>query len=126
MELTFEQHIQNWNQIDGIKPINDPEIIKGFIEFLNGIDDEQDVEWDGEGSYFGKQVTIRKNNRYLTGVRSPLQFEVAYQKDYCVRVYTARHNGFWTPEYIDMKTDMEGYKELETALFNCLRRIFGL
>ena len=119
----LEQYIKNWNKLQGVKPENEDVFIDMFIVFLSELSDEQDIQFDGKGSYFGKQVTIDYNSSYR--YRSLLKFEIAYSVNQ-IRVYTGNNNGYWQPEYICMSSDHARFNELNTVFRQTLLRLFGL
>ncbi len=119
----LKEYIKEWRAIIGIKPMNDVVFIEGFCTLLNGLETE-DLSFYGDGAYFGKQVIIEYNNNY----RYPdgdLRFEVAYSKEQ-IRVYTASHEGFWTPEYIRLCKGDEHFEKVKDTLYSNLIRLFGL
>lgn len=121
---TFKAYIQNWNKIEGVKPCNEDDFIAGFIMLLNSIDDHRDIDFDGEGSYFGKQISLC----YGQGVwiaDKDLSFEISYSKKQ-IRVYTKNHNGFWRPEYMNIDETHPKFHQVKDILFNLLREVFGL
>ena len=102
---------------------NKDEIIDIFIQFFNNIEDENDVEFEGDGSYFGKQINIMYN-RYSYN-RNSIFIEIAYSYDK-ISIYTAEHNGFWVPEYIKIDKSHKRFKELQNSLYDLLRKVFGV
>ena len=120
----LKNYIQNWSKIEGIKPCNENEFIDEFIKLITSLDDERDISFDGEGSYFGKQITLHLNSGVWVG--DPLiYFEIAYSQSE-IRVYRANHSGFWTPEYISMSSKHPRFEEIKNPLFELLKRVFGL
>jgi hypothetical protein len=117
-------YVDNWAAIDGLKPCNEEEFIVLFYKLLAGFPDEREVSFDGEGSYFGKQVTLEPFS-YYGRPPSQLRFEVAYSHG-SIRVYSANHNGFWYPEFIRMSKGDVGFDSLKGVLFNFLEGVFGL
>lgn len=123
--MTIEQYIDNWHKQEiGVRPQNEHVFIDLFIDFLKSIDDPNDVEFEGEGAYYGRQVNISKDRNYK--IKRDFAFEIAYDMSYKISVYTDRHEGFWYPEYIKMDVYHPRFDELKTALFNCLKTAFGL
>lgn len=92
-------YIYDWNKADAPKPVNEPEFIAAFTELAKDADFDQ---WGfyGENNYCGYTATLSEYSKYIP-VRG-LDFEFAYGRDF-VKVFTGNHNGFWTPEYIDLK-----------------------
>lgn len=120
----LKEYIENWISIEGLKPCNEELFINEFINLLNTIDDDRDISFDGEGSYFGKQITLHWNSGVWVG--DPLiNFEIAYSQS-SISVYTANNHGFWTPEYLSMTSKDARFDEVKTALFKLLYRVFGL
>ena len=111
-----------WNSLDRTK--NCVEMLKPFLDFLDLITDERDVTFDGEGSYFGKQITINYNSQYNS--RNPFQFEIAYDFEDKISIYTANNNGFWVPEYFVLIESHPDFEETKNKLNEFLKRIFGL
>ena len=125
IEGSLEDYIAKWSSIDSVKPCNEQNFYELFTELLKSDLDDRDFEFDGEGSYFGKQVSLNIGSLYSWGFRNTLSFEIAYSNDR-IRVYTGNHNGFWTQEYIDMDSSDERFNYLKAALFTKLREVFGL
>ena len=89
---------------------------------MKSIEYSSDVTFDGEGSYFGKQVTISKDTNYRI---SNYGFEIAYSDNH-IRVYTSNHHGFQVPEFIDLYDKDEDFKELKELLNTKLKELLGL
>ena len=120
----LKQYIRDWNAIDGIKPQNEPLFMFEFVKLLQNYPDEREVEFDGEGAYFGKQVTLLPFSTW--GKQSnELNFEVAYDKSE-IRVYSGRNNGFWWPEFIRITNVDPDFKPLYDVLIGFLKNVFGL
>lgn len=120
----LKEYIKNWLTIEGKKPCNEDLFVNGFIDLLNKIDDDRDISFDGEGSYFGKQITLHWNGGVWVG--DPLiHFEIAYSESH-ISVYKADHQGFWTPEYLSMSHKDSRFNEVKKHLFKLLYRVFGL
>lgn len=128
----FEQltnYIKGWKECKSPKPRNEKEFIVLFIDFLKSCNsdihfEDRDIEFCGNGAYFGKQVRFIKNYTYTAGDYY-LSFEIAYNRNH-IRVYTANHNGFWTPEYLDLIEGDLYFKKLRKELFQLLNFTFGL
>jgi len=121
---SLTEYIKNWELLDSPKPSNDPTFICDFIEFLDSIDDERDVDFDGDGAYFGKQIKIGYGQGCWSADRY-LHFEIAYDSNQIV-VYTAKHNGFWSPTFISLTSDHEQFSNLKTSLYKLLQNVFGV
>lgn len=117
-------YVDNWHKIEGIKPSNEPLFVLEFVELLKNFPDEREITFDGEGAYFGKQVTIEPFSFYGKSARQ-LAFEIAYSND-IIRVYNADHHGFWNPEFINMDKSNIDFEDLKRELFDFLTKIFGL
>ena len=116
--------VQRWKDVEGIKPQNDQKFIDAFSKCLIEADCE-DFTFDGDGAYFGKQVTWEVDSQYR-GSRDPhLNFEIAYS-DKEIRVYDGRNNGFWVCEYISMNKDHLSFNCLKETLFQKLQEVFGI
>ena len=100
----IKEYINIWDKIEGVKPTNDLVFITAFTEFARTSDIEQ---WDfrGENGYCGYTARVQEYP-YYTPLRG-LGFEFAYDKNF-VKVFTDKHNGFWTPEYISLEGDEAG------------------
>lgn len=120
---TFENYISDWLAIDNIKPKNEDFFIDNFILFIRGIDDCNDFQFEGDGSYFGKQVSITKDRPYTH--RQLLSFEICYNGNN-ISIYTGNHNGFWTPEFVNMDSKHLRFKELKCALHDTIYKLIGL
>lgn len=118
------EYVDNWNAVQGVKPCNEQVFIEWFLMLIQNYPDYREVSFDGEGSYFGKQITLQPFTFWHRGPRQ-LAFEVSYSKDE-IRVYKADHNGFWQPEFIAMRADNKSFECLKTELFNFLTNVFGL
>lgn len=111
---------------------NSKEMIELFIElfdaYRNGILDIRDVEFDGDGSYFGKQVSIEVNRSF--GVHSQLNdigVEVAYNLySGKIVIYTSLHGGFWAKPYIELDNTHSEYGYLAVSFRGMLKELFGL
>lgn len=118
----FIEYLDKWH--DGKdRPKNETKFVDGFLLFLKSIDDSRDVSFDGEGAYFGRQITIHKDRVFSPHKR--LAFEVAYSATK-ISVYTAFHSGFWHPEYLLMDDLSPRFFEVRTVLFNLLHWVFGI
>ena len=116
----LKEYIENWNAVDGIKPDNDEVFIKGFIKYLES-EETKEVTFDGDGAYFGKQVSIQPYYSYF-----PEQYqcyEIAYG-DGKIVIYNGMHNGFWVPPYATLKEGDEYYDMVCKSFFNLLKKTF--
>jgi hypothetical protein len=102
----IDEYIKEWNDAPNPKPQNNAEFIKEFTKFAKDSDFDR-WEFDGENGYCGYTAVLHEHPPYLPVYG--LGFEFAYGRDF-VKVFTNRHNGFWTPEYINLKG--EDSKEL--------------
>lgn len=121
--MKLHEYITDWN-LKNIKPKNEDVFIDLFIEWLNSIDDCRDVVFDGEGSYFGRQVSIVKDSIYKIGY--DFGFEISYDFNHTISVYTDKHNGYWWPEYIKLNKGDDRFEEVALSLKRCLLNAFGL
>ena len=95
----LKSYIIDWNKEDGVKPKNNPKFIRDFLKFAKSADFDH-WEFDGINGYCGYTAILHEQPHYSSVYG--LGFEFAYDKDF-VKVFTDRHNGYWTPEYIDLK-----------------------
>lgn len=130
-ETTLLDLIQLFNTPtnDGIRGLTVAEtklFFDAFIKWLNeGIRDELlDIEFDGTGAYFGKQVTITLSNASMRYNRD-LAFEVAYSKD-TITIYTANHNGFWTRSYFSDNHLSPDFDINRIVLLSRIQQLFGV
>jgi len=123
MYSKLEEYILNWKGINEIKPVNEDTFLYTFIDLLNTYDECREVSFDGEGSYFGKQISFDVGSYY--GGRGLLDFEIAYSRDK-ISVYDGRNNGYWVPEYICLDNKDERFKDLKNALSDFLNKMFGM
>jgi hypothetical protein len=63
----LKEYIKNWTIIEGNKPCNEDLFINEFIDLITNLSDDRDVTFDGDGSYFGKQVTLHLNSGVWIG-----------------------------------------------------------
>jgi hypothetical protein len=120
----LSNYVIKWIAIDGLKPSNEQEFFDLFIKLLEDYPDDREITFDGDGAYFGKQVTLEPFS-YHSRARRELRFEVAYSET-TIRVYSANHEGFWYPEFISMDNTNPGFIALKITLFNFLKNAFGL
>lgn len=120
----LRDYIKNWIAIDGQKPRNEDLFIDEFIKLITNLEDDRDIQFDGDGSYFGKQITLHLDSGIWIG--DPLiHFEIAYSQTE-ISVYSAKHNGFWYPEYLSISNEHPRFKEVINPFFKLLYRVFGL
>jgi len=117
-------YVDNWDKIEGVKPKNESEFIINFFKLLQNFPDDREITFDGDGSYFGKQITLEPFSFYGKSPRQ-LRFEIAYSKDR-ISVYTANHDGYWNPEFISIDNTKPEFTQLKSDLYKFLTRIFGL
>ena len=120
----LKKYIQDWQKVENIKPKNETKFIKLFISFLEQIEDDRDIEFEGEGAYFGKQVSIGLH-RATAGTDQYLDFEIAYDNKQ-ISIYTGKHEGFWTPEYVRIDRQHNWFVPLQKQLKATLMSAFGL
>lgn len=100
----IKEYIEMWNKEDH-KPQNDGKFIAHFTEFAEGADLDH-WDFDGENGYCGYTAALWEHPRTIPV--NGLTFEFAYGRDVAygrgfVKVFTGAHNGFWTPEYINLE-----------------------
>ena len=98
--MNIEEYLKEWQESE-VKECNNPEFIAAFIEYMKE-DGRQYSFISGENGYFGYTARI-------CGDYNPFgfaMFELAYSgAAEFVKVFSANHNGYWVPEYIDLKGD---------------------
>lgn len=119
------QYVKDWQKTEFVKPQNEQLFIDGFITLIKNYPDDREIEFNGEGAYFGKQVTLSPFSYYGYTSCDELMFEVAYCEDK-ISIYTAHHYGFWSPEFLRMDKTDNRFSELKTELFKFLSNCFGL
>jgi len=98
----MKDYLDKWHKAESPKPVNDEKFIADFIDFMKDKPADH-YEFTGENHYCGYTAVVYEDNpNYCMG--RTLAFEFAYDSDF-VKVFTANHNGFWTPEYISLKGD---------------------
>jgi hypothetical protein len=97
-----------------------------FNSYADGQRDERDIEFNGDGSYFGKQISIIENSSFgIHSVEHDIAIEVAYSATHIV-IYTDYHSGFWVNPYLDINEDHSHFPDLKKALMRMLTRYFGV
>lgn len=109
------------------------EMIKFFTDFFKAYTfspkmDRGDITFDGDGAYFGKQISIREGsaNRFVP-TTEVTEIEVAY--DFTsghICIYTDNHQGFWVKPYLELKDTHSEYPKLKDALHRMLSDYFGV
>ena len=115
-------YVVNWKHEKGIKPCNEVEFINLFLEFISTID--LDFTFNGDGAYFGKQITICRDNGYRCGY-DELTFEIAYHSTKIV-IYDGNNNGFWVPEYACILSSDTRFQEIKDAIFSLIKKHIGI
>lgn len=118
------KNITDWNSIEGVKPLNDKSFIDTFLICLKDADYE-DFCFDGDGSYFGKQITWSVGSGNWIKLDRNLNFEIAYSESE-IRVYSANNNGYWVSEYISVTKGDAFFEDVYSTLRDKLLDIFGL
>ena len=80
-------------------PTNDPGFISALTEFAKNSNHDQ-WEFEGENGYCGFTAILSEYPSYAPA--SGFSFEFAYDKGF-VKVFTGNHQGYWVPEYIDLR-----------------------
>ena len=114
---------------DGRRGFLDDEPLSFFSHFIgwlnDGIRDELlTIEFNGNGAYFGKEVFITLSNASMRYNRD-LAFEVAYSEDH-ITIYTANHNGFWTPSYYAANNLASNFHSNRIVLLTKIQHLFGI
>lgn len=118
------KHVADWGSVEGIKPLNDERFIATFLICLRAADYE-DFCFDGDGSYFGKQVTWSVGSGHWIKLDRNLNFEIAYSESQ-IRVYSANNNGYWVSEYISVTKGDIYFEDVYLTLKDKLLEVFGL
>ena len=92
------------------------------IEFLKNVPVEF-VEFNGEGSYWGKQIIIDTASTPFTS--KGVCFELVYSPSQII-VYTGLHNGYYVESYLNLMLGEYLFDELQKALTSLLSKVFGL
>jgi hypothetical protein len=121
MEERFDEFMKKWNAQD-LKEANDPEFISIFTDLLRALNEPSDVEFLGNGAYFGTSFAINFESSFR---RPSIELEVAIDERNFV-VYTGRHNGFWVPAFITLETGNERFEEVRGLFVSTISRIMGL
>lgn len=96
----MEDYLKKWQLAESPKPCNDREFVGQFLDFIKSRP-YCNWEFDGDNGYCGSTATVYEDDpRYCMG--RALAFEFAYGQNF-VKVFTANHNGFWVPEYINLE-----------------------
>lgn len=117
-------YVSNWNNIEGIKPQNEKKFLDYFLLLIKNYPDDREVVFNGEGSYFGKQITLEPFS-YWGRPNHLLCFEVSYNENK-ISVYSASNCGFWVPEFISLSKGDDLFEEVKKVLFDFLYVVFGL
>lgn len=116
-------YVQDWNAIkQERKPENQESFISLFLDFLIKCDNDN-ITFDGDGAYFGKQITIDNGMPYTNDPQ--LCFEVAYSKDK-ISIYTGNNNGFWYPEYVQITKDHSEFNRIFDVIKKKLITFIGI
>lgn len=121
----LSEYITNWHKLDNHdRPHNEEVFIDEFVDFIKDPLVEQLVTFDGDGSYFGKQITIESNSGFGDPI-NPVDLEIAYSRDEVI-IYTANHEGFWVSPYLSMDINHKRFNRVMVPFFNMLHKVFGV
>ena len=97
----MEAYLKAWHEMGSPKPSNDIQFVNNFIKHIKSMDADC---WDftGDNGYCGSTATLTDCNQSYKFNRSPLDFEIAFGDGF-VKVFTLYHNGYWSPEYINLE-----------------------
>ena len=99
-----------------------------FLAYSDELKDYGDIDFDGEGSYFGKQISIREGSGFGSFIKDEeVEIEIAY--DFISKhivIYTDNHNGYYAPPFVEIKGTHSEYDKLSKALYRMLSKYFGL
>jgi hypothetical protein len=113
-------YVVNWKN-DNSKPCNEVQFIDLFLEFINT--NELYFTFDGDGAYFGKQITLCRDAGYRG--HDVLTFEVAYSATQ-LTIYDGNHNGYWTPAYVNILSTDARFNEIKNSIFTLIKTHIGL
>lgn len=116
-------YVKEWETKD-LKPCNEEVFIKEFLYLIENYPDDREITFDGEGSYFGKQITIEPFSYFGKAPRE-LNFEISYNENN-ISIYSGNHNGYWFPEYLSIHRSHPDFEEIQTKLYRFLSKVFGL
>lgn len=99
---SIKYYIEKWNDFE-LKPKNEPDFLKPFTAWAR-IQKRDNWEFTGENGYCGYTASVCDGPYGFRSWNSnhDLEFEFAYGRGF-VKVFTANHNGFWVPEYLDLR-----------------------
>lgn len=118
-----QQHKELIELVERNSPNNDQyKFFELFLVYIKSLT-SNDFTFDGEGSYFGNQITVCQKLRF--GGISLLDFEVAYDDNQIV-VYTANHHGFYVRPYCCIKNDDSRFNVFLKEFKNTIASKFGL
>lgn len=104
--MSFEplkEYIEEWNAIEGGKPENDEKFISDLMEFMRACDSGH-YGFTGNNDYCGHTAILNEVDYRYSFSSNFMSLEFAYGADF-VKVFAGNHNGFWVPEYIDLRGD---------------------
>lgn len=104
----MQEYIEDFTHV-GNRDCNDTQFIEEFTEWIASLTPSC-FEFEGENHYCGFTVQVYKSDPAYSWDRDSHVFEISYSGEQqnrgkLVKVYTANHNGFWVPEYIDLTGD---------------------
>jgi hypothetical protein len=96
----FDKYLKQWYFSNYVP--NNEEFVKKFIEFIKSTTYDQ-WQFKGINGYCGYTALVANCPFHLRHfAETGMLFEIAYGEDF-VKVFNGNNNGFWVPEYIDLK-----------------------
>jgi hypothetical protein len=115
------EYIKIWNKTEcHLQLENDETFIKLFLECLKYDWYRIELDFQGDGSYFGKQWFFNFSDSPFDD--SLIRFELCYDYKQIV-VYPANHHGFKVPEYISIIKNDDSFGVYDSVINFILREI---
>ena len=96
---SIKQYLRNWEEAPSPKPVNDSIFLEEFTKWAKTLDKDH-WSFTGCNGYCGNTAVVNEYPSFVPAAGEV--FEFAYSKN-SVKVFAGYHNGFWTPEYINLK-----------------------
>jgi hypothetical protein len=117
------EYMQEWDKTEcHLRLENDAVFIKLFLDCLNYNWYKVELDFQGEGSYFGKQWVFSFSDSPFD---NPLiRFELCYDHKQ-IAVYPANHHGFRVPEYISINKNDDSF-DIYVAVIDFILKEIGI